>query len=195
MLGFGPVVWECPWQDYDGQLKVYTDSGWAGCLRSSRSTSGGLAMLGGHPLKTWSATQSVVAMSSAEAELYSANEGASRGLAMQTLLGELGAVTELQLFLDSSAAKGFAATRGIGKMRHLEVKDIWLQGAVFKVRLKMFKVRGDLSQADVMTKYLDKAAVVRLLALGGVRVDQIVKDDLAEGGGSAPSSRYCTSHV
>ena len=94
-------------------------------------------MLGGHPLKTWSATQSVVAMSSAEAELYSANEGASRGLAMQTLLGELGAVTELQLFLDSSAAKGFAATRGIGKMRHLEVKDLWLQGAVFKVRLKM----------------------------------------------------------
>ena len=47
-------------------------------------------MLGKHPLKAWSSTQSVVAMSSAEAELYSACDGACRGLGLQTMLGELG---------------------------------------------------------------------------------------------------------
>jgi hypothetical protein len=182
MMGQGTVVWEYPWQEFDGVVKVYTDSDWAGCLRTRRSTSGGLAMLGRHPLKTWSATQPVVATSSCEAELYSASEGAGRGLALQTMLSELGEETSLQLYLDSSAAKGFASTRGLGRMRHVEVKDLWLQGAVHKGRLKLFKVRGEVNPADVMTKYLDRAAVTRLLARVCISVGQVVRDDRAEGG-------------
>jgi hypothetical protein len=51
-------------------LEVYTDTDWAGCLRTRKSTSGGCAMIGKHLIKAWSATQSSVSLSSGEAEYY-----------------------------------------------------------------------------------------------------------------------------
>ena len=39
-LGIAPAVWEYPWRELQADLKVYADSDWAGCARSSRSTSG-----------------------------------------------------------------------------------------------------------------------------------------------------------
>ena len=70
------------WQSEDeaNQMHLFVDSDWAGCAVTRRSTSGGLLKLGMHTLKTWSSTTAVVAMSSAEAELYAMTEGAIRGM-------------------------------------------------------------------------------------------------------------------
>ena len=54
----------------DGVIDVYSDSDWAGCLRTRRSTSGGVMMLGNGVVKTWSNTQTTIAQSSGEAEYY-----------------------------------------------------------------------------------------------------------------------------
>ena len=43
-------------------LEVYTDTDWAGCPRTRKSTSGGCLMIGGHM------TQASIALSSGEAE-------------------------------------------------------------------------------------------------------------------------------
>ena len=43
-------------------------------------------------------------------------------------LGFVGLSPCLRLGTGSSAAKSFVCRRGLGKMRHLEVKDSWLQG-------------------------------------------------------------------
>ena len=84
-------------------------------------------MLGWHPLRTRSSSQSVVATSSAEAELYSAAEG--------SMLQEMGVQASLAVSTDSASAKSFASTRGLGRMRHLEVKDLWLQALVKDCRV------------------------------------------------------------
>ena len=63
-------------------------------------------MLGGHCLKTWSKTQAIVAKSSAEAELYGVVRGATEGLGMVTLIGDMGCKIGVQMHLDASAAKG-----------------------------------------------------------------------------------------
>ena len=70
------------WQCFPQELTTYVDSDWAGCKATCRSTSGGAVMLGGHTLETWATTQAVVAMSSAEAELYALTKGASASLGM-----------------------------------------------------------------------------------------------------------------
>ena len=110
LLGVKTVEWEYPWQEEQQAVKVYvlSDSDWAGCLRTRRSTSGGLMMVGWHPLRTWSSTQKVVATSSAEAELCSAAEGGSRGLGLQSVLREMGVDASLELSTDSSSAKAFS---------------------------------------------------------------------------------------
>jgi hypothetical protein len=71
LAGCQETVFEYPWQDEGAaRLMTFTDSDWAGCVRSRRSTSGGSIVLGTHTLKTWSSTQPVIAMSAAEAEYY-----------------------------------------------------------------------------------------------------------------------------
>ena len=173
IAGVKTVEWEYPWQEEEETrvLRVLADSDWAGCRRTRRSTSGGVMMIGQHPLKTWSVTQITVATSSAEAELYAMSEGASRGLGMKTILQELNVeMSLLVIWTDSAAAKAFVSTRGLGRMRHLEVKDLWMQELVRNGRMKILKVRGDRNPADVLTKYLDRATLVSVSALGGFRV-------------------------
>ena len=60
------------WQDHPGELTGYTDSDWAGCKLTRRSTSGGVILHGSHLLLHYSRTQAGVALSSAEAELNAA---------------------------------------------------------------------------------------------------------------------------
>ena len=184
MMGVDGVKWEFKWQSEEDAktLRVYADSDWAGCLKSRRSTSGGVMVLGAHPLRTWASTQKVVATSSSEAELYSMAEAASRALGMRSALEEFGSGAQVVVATDSSAAKAFASTRGLGKMRHLEVKDLWIQGLVQDGRIKLKKVAGADNPADAMTKFQDRSSLVRLLALVGIRVASVEGFDRAEGG-------------
>ena len=185
IVGVVTVEWEYPWQDEEETrvLKVMADSDWAGCRATRRSTSGGIMAIGQHPLKAWSVTQATVALSSAEAELYAMSEGASRGLGTKTTLQELGVNLELVvIWTDSSAAKAHVSTRGLGRMRHLEVKDLWMQELVRDGRLRVAKIRGDRNPADVLTKYLDRATIIRSSALGGFKVVPAEECDRAEGG-------------
>ena len=63
------VVWQYKWQGLEEELEVFTDSNWAGCRNTGKSTSGGAMRIGEHLIKAWSRTQQCVTMSSAEAEL------------------------------------------------------------------------------------------------------------------------------
>ena len=111
------------------------------------------------------------------------SEGASRGLGTKTALQELGVNLELVvIWTDSSAAKAHVSTRGLGRMRHLEVKDLWMQELVRDGRLRVAKIRGDRNPADVLTKYLDRATIIRSSALGGFKVVPAEERDRAEGG-------------
>ena len=116
-------------------------------------------MLGTHTLKTLSTTQATMAMSSAEAEYYAMIEGSLRALGLQSILRELGLSKDVVVRTDSSAAKGFSSQRGLGRMRHLEVKDLWLQEAVCRGKLRLCKVKGEGNPADIFTKYLDQREI------------------------------------
>jgi hypothetical protein len=167
LRGVGTVSLLYEWQREDEarQVMVYVDSDWAGCRSTRKSTSGGVLTVGRHVLRTWSCTQSTVATSSGEAELIAMFEGATRGCGMQAILAEMGlqpSLSVLQVATDSSVAKSFVATRGVGKMRHLEVKLLWLQEQVRSQRLRVVKVRGTVNIADALTKYQTLPKLIEL---------------------------------
>ena len=173
MAGVKAVKFNYEWQSEDEavELRVFVDSDWAGCVQTRRSTSGGVVMLGRHTLKTWSTTQPTIALSSAEAELYAMTEGATRGMGLRTMLDEMGVyIKTLHLYTDASAAKSFASRRGLGKMRHVEVKELWLQAAVKEAKVKLHKVDGEMNPADLLTKYMDLVRLRRLGELLGLQV-------------------------
>ena len=111
-------------------------------------------MVGRHLLKSWSTTQAVVAMSSAEAEFHAMVDGATRSIGFQSMTGELGVKMDITIFTDSSAAKSFASQRGLKRIRHLEVKALWIQEEICRGRLRVEKVLGVENSANVCTKFL-----------------------------------------
>ena len=66
-------------------IDVYVDSDWAGDKQQRKSTSGGLVIVGGRVVKSWSRTQRGRSLSSAEAEYYAIVMGAAEALAVQAL--------------------------------------------------------------------------------------------------------------
>ena len=132
------MLWEFRWQDEPKYARVFGDSDWGGSKRDRKSTSGGVWMLGEHCIKTWSASQGPYALSSAEAEFYAMIEAVTRAKGLLSLAGEMGfkgLSNVIHLGTDSSAAKSFVSRRGLGKMRHIEIRDLWLQKEVLEVRL------------------------------------------------------------
>ena len=74
---------------------------------------------------------------------------------------------ELDLFTDSSGAKGVAVRRGTGKIRHLHTGALWLQQALGDKRFQLHKVNGKLNVGDLETKPVDGATMNRhITALG-----------------------------
>ena len=170
LVGREKVVWNYPLQEEVEDVDTFADSDWGGRVGSRFSTSGGAMMLGGHCIKTWGTTQGAIALSSAEAEFYAMIEAVLRAKGLRTLAMELGCLLKggcIKLATDSSAAKSFVSRRGFGKMRHLEIKDLWLQKEVGEGKVKVWKIPGDKNPADLMTKNLKIEEIrSRLLRLG-----------------------------
>ena len=188
-VGWKRVVWSYPWARELGRWRVCADSDWAGDLKTRKSTSGGILMLGEHCIKTWSCTQDPLAMSSCEAEHYALAggaleaasdklattvEGATRALGAQAVAKELGVDVDdltVELATDSSAAKSFASRRGLGRNRHVEVKWLWLQSAVAQGKFRLRKIPGAMNPADVCTKYQSLSDMRERLWRVNVQVD------------------------
>ena len=68
-----------------GDLEAYSDADWGGDRATRRSVSAGVITRGDHCLKVWTKKQQVVALSSAERELYAAVKTASEGLGIQSV--------------------------------------------------------------------------------------------------------------
>ena len=162
LVSHNRVVFQYFWQDEGRPMMLFADSDWAGCRKTRKSTSGGAIMIGGHCIKVWSHTQGPIALSSAEAEYYAMVEGVSRAKGLQAMAREIGLTgmdQPITLSTDSSAAKSFASRRGLGRMRHVETRHLWLQEEVLARRVVVAKVRGEGNPADIATKYLSTSAI------------------------------------
>lgn len=83
------VLWY-KYQEEPGANDAYSETEWAGCRRTRRSTTGGLIRIGGHLLKTWCKTQATVALSSAEAELYGIERASAEALGTASMFKDFG---------------------------------------------------------------------------------------------------------
>ena len=111
-------------------------------------------------MESWSTTQAIIALSSGEAEYYGIVKGASLGMGVRSILIDLGfGEPKLNVNTDSSAAMGIASRSGLGKTRHIEVHQLWVQEKVKSGTFSMLKTLGLSNPADLMTKHLDIATI------------------------------------
>ena len=169
LVGRPRSVWEFPYQEEGEELSGYTDSDWAGCRRTARSTSGGAILRGNHTLKTWSATQKNITLSSGEAELVAMVKMSTETIGLLQLAGEWGMNLRGNIYADSSAALGVVKRRGCGKLRHVKVGMLWVQEKQETGELQYTKVKGTNNPADLMTTNVNTQTMDKIAAILGQR--------------------------
>ena len=78
-------------------------------------------------------------------------------------------------------------------MRHLEIRDLWLQKEVQDGKLEISKVPGEKNPADLMTKVLGVRDIVDRLARMSMRLERSLDDPL-EGVGEIDGGRHHQIH-
>ena len=168
------------------EFTIYSDTDWAGCPLTRKSTSGTIVLFGSHIIYTQSSTQAPIALSSGEAEFYGCVKAASRALGIRQLGVDLGIFVvqggpayvptskpnlvplPVRLYTDSTSALGTACKRGAGKIRHIEIGSLWLQQVVAEKKIAIAKIDGKKNPPDILTKFGERSMlemVIKKLSL------------------------------
>ena len=134
-------------------------------------------MLGRHWLKSWSSTQKTVALSSGEAELTAIVKMSTELIGILNMMLDWRQSLGARIFADSNAALGVVNRKGSGKLRHVRVGMLWVQGQREDGTLAYDKIGGEDNPGDLMTKHLSsemmRKHVTRLnLEVMGGRADE-----------------------
>ena len=105
-------------------------------------------------IKMWCKTQAVVALSSAEAELYSLVRASAEAMGLISMYKDFGTHMNGLVLGDASAALAIVARRGLGNLRHLDTNYLWILEKAAKGDLNFKKVAGVDNGADLFTKTL-----------------------------------------
>ena len=138
-------------------LDCFSDTDWASCKRTRKSTACGVFRVGGCTLATYSRGLATISLSSGEAEFNGGVVACCEGLFYQQILAHLGVNVKMRVHVDSSAARGVFQRQGAGRIRHLEVKSLWVQEALRQRKFSLHAVRTDDNLADIGTKALQAA--------------------------------------
>ncbi|CAE7330208.1 RE1 [Symbiodinium sp. CCMP2592] len=150
-------------------LVAFCDSNWGSESSTGRkSTSGGVIYVVAGSLwycvKGYSRLQTVVALSSAEAELFAiaeaAKEIAGLGQLASHIWGEI--AKPLAIYTDSASARQIAGMEGfLRRMRHVDIRLCFIQDRVHQNELVINGVAGEENVSDLLTKNLNRPQTLK----------------------------------
>eukprot|EP00435_Cladocopium_sp_Y103_P060379 s975_g22.t1 len=153
-------------------IDAFSDSSWADCKTTRKSTSSGLVFVNGAMVLSICRTQASVALSSCEAELYAANGlmaelYAANGLMVECLFlyrlckflckdtsEQNSADVQQRLFMDSSSAMALLQRAGTGRLKHVQIRQFYLQNLLRAGIFTIHKIHTKLNPSDLNTKRL-----------------------------------------
>ena len=151
---------EYPKNVADFHLWAHTDSDWAGCKTTRRSTSGYAIFLDKGPICWRSKMQSIVALSTCEAEYIALVECIKEILWLLQHLQVLGVAVNLPVVIgiDNQAAIALAKNPVLHeKTKHIDTRHHFIRQAVQKGYIKLQYIKTDDNIADVLTKFTKKS--------------------------------------
>ena len=156
-------------EKYDSEwtLEAYSDSDWASQKGYRKSVSSGVICVQGNVVGTSARTQRTIALSSAEAELYASAGVLSDSFLLKNILCFLLELEKLpvHLYMDSSSGKQVWQRSGVGRIRHLSCRVLWVQQAVARGEVVLRHIRGEYNPSDVDTKLLTRVGMLFLMYL------------------------------
>ncbi|KAL5734182.1 hypothetical protein ACOSP7_032043 [Xanthoceras sorbifolium] len=140
-------------------IKIFSDSDWAGSVTDRRSTSGYCTYIWGN-LVTWrSKKQSVVARSSVEAEFKAIAHGICEGLWLYRVMAELKISVEgpMKMFCDNQVAISIAKNPvHHDRTKHVEIDRHFIKEKIEEGTLKLLYTPTAFQTANILTKALPR---------------------------------------
>ena len=149
-------------------IDVSSDANWAGCRRTRKSTSSRGVFVNGCLMSHCVAFQQTIATSSGEAEIYASSAAAVDAIHLRRVLEFCGYPCHIRLRLDASVAISFATRLGVGRLRHIDTRVLWLQRAVKEAQIITVKVPTERHVSDIGTKALAAKRLEFLMGLAGM---------------------------
>jgi Reverse transcriptase (RNA-dependent DNA polymerase) len=150
---------------------TYSDADHGGNPDNGRSTGGYVVKIGTGPVSWSSKLQTLVALSTTEAEHISAVEAGKEILWMREFMGELGYNVSgpSLLWMDNQSAIAVSKNpEHHGKMKHLSLRLFWLRDAVQGGLIAPKFVGTQNMAADIFTKALDRFKVQKCIGMLGL---------------------------
>jgi Reverse transcriptase (RNA-dependent DNA polymerase) len=150
---------------------TYTDADHAGNPDNGRSTSGYVVKMGNGAVSWSSRLQTIVALSTTEAEFVAATSAGQEILWLRNLFTEFGynMDTPSTLYIDNQSALSVAKNpEHHGRMKHLDLRFYWLRDEVEQGRIKVAHLPTDLMPADILTKALGRVKVGEMVDMLGL---------------------------
>ena len=135
-------------------LIAYSDSDYAGCPDTRKSRTGYAIFLFGNLISWKSKLQSVIAMSTAEAELIAAVEAAKELVYIQSLLTGIGIdIGKVALHVDNQPCIEILKNGGhFNRAKHIQVRYHFLRGLIEEGKIVLRYVQSKDNVADTFTK-------------------------------------------
>ena len=137
----------------------YSDSDYAGCVDTRKSTCGYMYLLAGGAISWKSVKQSVIATSTMEAKFVACFEAMVQAKWLRNFISGLGIVDSiarpLKIYCDNSAAVFFSKNDKYSKgAKHMELKYFAVKEEVQKQRVSIEHISTNLMIVDPLTKGL-----------------------------------------
>ena len=156
------------------RFDTYCDASHGDCLDSGRSTGGYVTTMAGGAISWSSKLQTIVALSSTEAEYMVAVEAGKEILWMRNILGEFGFPQDSSslLHIDNQSAINVSKNpEHFGRMKHLDLRFFWLRDVVDAGTITPVKIKGTEHPADCLTKALPLPSIRLARDMLGLRLD------------------------
>ena len=144
----------------EGPIEGFSDSDWAGCVDTRRSTSGFVWIMNGGAVCWRSRLQTIVALSSTEAEYVGATPAVQEILWLRDLLYELGVADPAPSLLNMDNRGAVSLTRGAGdsnRTKHIDIRHHFIRSHVENKHIRVQYIPTDEMTADILTKNLGRA--------------------------------------
>eukprot|EP00253_Pinus_taeda_P010139 PITA_10139 len=146
-------------RDTDLTLHAYTDADWAGSVDDRKSTSGGAFFMGSRVVSWFSKKQSLIALSTAEAEYVVVASCYTQLLwMMQTLQDfQITCTTPISILCDNTSAINISKNPFMhSKTKHIPIKYQFLREQVLEQKVKLEYVPSKEQVVDILTKPLPR---------------------------------------
>lgn len=151
---------------------TYTDADHGGNPDNGRSTSGYVVKMGTGAIGWRSRLQTLVALSTTEAEFVAATYAGTEILYLRNLFSAMGYSfdTPSTLHIDNNSALSVAKNpEHHGRMKHLDLRFYWLRDEVEKGHIGLKYLPTAQMPADILTKALGRMKVLDMVKMLGLR--------------------------